>query len=266
MGISRNLGTAARSSSDGRSDAQWGAINATDAAVVLGARNLGAAITSDLLERGVRVATVARTRDDLDLLERERAVPLQADAADPEQLGQALAGAAAQIGPLDLIVNAVSAIRPPDDGSGFGGGPLISASMAGFEGWTVPVARQAFVALKVGARALHGRGGAIVQVVGAPARRANPERGLMAAGGAAVRALTHAAAQELRAEGIHVALLIVDGIIASPKTAQMSRRMASDALVRQQDVIEAVCFLAAQSARGMTHELVITPTGDRWLP
>ena len=266
MGISSNVETAVRSSSNGASDAQWGAINATDAAVVLGARNLGAAITSDLLERGVRVATVARTRSDSEPLERGGAVLLQADAADPEQLGQALATAAAQIGPLDLIVNAVSAIRPPDDGSGFGGGPLISASMAGFEGWTVPVARQALVALKVGARALHGRGGTIVQVVGAPARRANPERGLMAAGGAAVRALTHAAAQELRGEGIHVALLIVDGIIASAKTAQMSRTMAPEALVRQADVTEAVCFLAAQSARGMTHELVITPAGDRWLP
>ena len=92
MGISSNLGTAARSSSNGRSDPQWGAINATNAAVVLGARNLGAAITSDLLERGVRVAAVARTRGDLDLLERGGAVPLQADAADPEQLGEALAG------------------------------------------------------------------------------------------------------------------------------------------------------------------------------
>ncbi len=202
----------------------------------------------------------------MDLLERGGALPLQADAADPEQLGEALAGAAAQIGPLDLIVNAVSAIRPPDDGSGFGGGPLISASMPGLRaGPSRSRARRSW-RFKVGARALQGRGGTFVQVVGAPARRANPERGLMAAGGAAVRAITHAAAQELRAEGIHVALLIVDGIIASPKTAPMSRGMAPEALVRQEDVIEAVCFLAAQSARGMTHELVITPAGDRWLP
>jgi hypothetical protein len=42
--------------------------------------------------------------------------------------------------------------------------------------------------------------------------------------------------------------------------------MATDALVRQQDVTQAVRFLATQSARGMTHELVITPVGDRWLP
>lgn len=266
MRTSTNVERVAEPSGDGGRDTGRRAANATRAAVVLGARNLGAAITRAMLARGVPVATVARTQGDLDLLDDRGAIAFQADAADPEQLERALSQAAAQIGPLDLIVNVVSAVSPPSDGSGFGGGPLLSASMAGFEGWTVPAARQAFVALKVGGRALHERGGTLVQVVGAPARRANPERGLLAAGAAAVRALTHAAAQELRGEGIHVALLIVDGIIASPKTAQMTRGMAPDALVRQEDVIEAVTFLAAQSTRGMTHELVITPSGDRWVP
>jgi NAD(P)-dependent dehydrogenase (short-subunit alcohol dehydrogenase family) len=266
MRTSRNVGQVRQRSGNGRTHAEWSTATGTHAAVVLGARNLGAAITRDLLDRGLRVATVARTRADLDPLAGDGAIAFQADAADAEQLGQALSAAAAQIGPLDLIVNAVSAVSPPGDGSGFGGGPLPSASMAGFEGWTVPAARQAFVALKIGASALSRRGGTIIQVVGAPARRANAGRGLIAAGGAAVRALTHAAAQELRAEGIHVALLIVDGIIASPKTAKMTRGMAPEALVLQEDVIQAVTFLAAQSPRGMTHELVITPAGDRWLP
>jgi NAD(P)-dependent dehydrogenase (short-subunit alcohol dehydrogenase family) len=236
------------------------------AAVVLGARNLGGAITRDLLSKGSRVATVARTQSDLDLLEQDGAITVRADAADLGQLGEALCAAAAKLGPLDLIVNAVSAARPPDDGSGFGGGALAAASMAGFDGWTVPVARQAFVFLRAGAQALEGQSGTLVQITGAPARRANSQRGLIAAGMAAVRALAHAAAQELRQGGIHVALLIVDGIIESPKTAHMSAGMSPEALVRQQDVVDAVRFLATQAPRGMTHELVITPAGDRWLP
>jgi hypothetical protein len=83
---------------------------------------------------------------------------------------------------------------------------------------------------------------------------------------AAVRALAQAAAQELRQAGIHVALLIVDGIIESPKTARLTAGTASEALVRQQNVVDVVRVLATQSPRGMTHELVITPAGDRWLP
>jgi NAD(P)-dependent dehydrogenase (short-subunit alcohol dehydrogenase family) len=236
------------------------------AAVVLGARNLGGAITRDLLASGTRVATVARTPTDLKALEAEGAIAICADASDPDELGDALERAAGDLGPLDLIVNAVSTARPPGDGTGFGGGSVAAASMAGFDGWTLPAARQAFVFLRAGAHALEGRPGTLIQVTGAPARRANPQRGLIAAGMAGIRALAHACAQELRANGIHVALLIVDGIIESPKTASMSAGMQIDALVRQQDVVHAVRFLATQSPRGMTHELVITAAGDRWLP
>lgn len=52
-------------------------------AVVLGAQNLGGAISRDLLASGIRVATVARTQADLDALEAEGAITVRADAADP---------------------------------------------------------------------------------------------------------------------------------------------------------------------------------------
>jgi NAD(P)-dependent dehydrogenase (short-subunit alcohol dehydrogenase family) len=234
------------------------------AAVVLGARNLGGAITRDLLSAGTRVATVARTAVDLETLESEGALGICADAADSNELRRAFEQAATELGPLALLVNAISVARP--SGGGFGGGAIAEASMDGFDGWAVPPARHAFVFLREGARALAGRGGTLIQIAGAPARRAHPERGLIAAGMAGVRALAHASAQELRASGVHVALLIVDGIIESPKTAQMSAGMPADALVRQDDVAHAIRFLATQSARGFTHELVITAAGDRWLP
>lgn len=235
------------------------------AAVVLGARNLGGAITRDLLAHGLRVATVAQTPADLEPLKAEGAITIRADAADSNQLREALARAASELGPLDLIVNAVS-LRPPDDGNGFGGGTVATASTGGFDRWATPAARQAFVFLHEGTRALAGRCGTLVQITGAPARRASAERGLIAAGMAGVRALAHASAQELRGIGVHVALLIVDGIIESPKTGRMAAGMPADALVRQQDVAHAIRFLAAQSPRGMTHELVLTAAGDRWLP
>jgi NAD(P)-dependent dehydrogenase (short-subunit alcohol dehydrogenase family) len=235
-------------------------------AVVLGARNLGGAITRDLLARGTRVATIARTQADLDALALDGALPIRADVTDADQLAAALERAAAAQGPPELFVNAVSASRPPGDGSGFGGGALDAATPAGFEGWAVAVAQQAFVFLGAAIRTLAGRGGTIVQIAGAPARRANPERGPVAAGMAAVRALAHASAQEQREQGRHVALLIVDGIIESPKTLRLAAGLPPEALVRQSDVVAAVNFLAAQSNRGLTHELVITPSGGRWLP
>jgi NAD(P)-dependent dehydrogenase (short-subunit alcohol dehydrogenase family) len=234
-------------------------------AVVLGARNLGAAIARGLLADGYRVASVARTATDLELLEAEGAVGIRADAADPASLAAAFDRAAGEIGAADVAVNAVS-LRPPDDGGPFGGGALAAASPDAFDAWTVPVARQAFLFLSAGARALAERGGTLVQVTGAPARRAAPERGLLAAGQAALRALAHAAAQEHRRDGVRVKLLIVDGIIESPKTARMTEGMPREALVRQDDVVDAIRYLASQSARGLSHELVLTPAGGTWVP
>jgi NAD(P)-dependent dehydrogenase (short-subunit alcohol dehydrogenase family) len=234
-------------------------------AIVLGARNLGGAIARRFLADGYQVVSVARTAADLDALAADGATPMKADVTDPEALGGLFERTAELIGPPDVIVNAVS-LRPPDDGGPFGGGRLAAATPAAFDAWTVPAARQTFLFLSIGARALAPGGGTLVQVTGAPARRAAPERGLIAAGQAAVRSLVQAAAQEHRQDGVHVKVLIVDGIVESPKTARMTAGMPTEALVAQEDVAQAVRYLAAQSPRGLSHELVLTPTGGSWVP
>ena len=234
-------------------------------AVVFGARNLGGAIARGLLADGYQVASVARTKADLDRLAAEGAFPVSADVTDPDALAGAVTRAAELIGAPDVLVNAVS-LRPPDDGGPFGGGAIAKAPPSAFDAWALPAPRQAFLFLSAGARALAGRGGTLVQVTGAPARRAAAQRGLVAAGLAGVRALAHAAALELRGDRIQVKLLIVDGIIESPKTTRMTDGMSPAALVCQDDVVAAVRYLATQSARGVSHELVLTPSGNRWVP
>jgi len=99
----------------------------------------------------------------------------------------------------------------------------------------------------------------IVQVTGGSARRGMPGRGLWAAGAFGVRALTQAAASELREQEIHVALLIVDASIdrsGGDNTATADPGSLADAVV----------YLAAQSPRAMTHELQVTPARDNWTP
>jgi NAD(P)-dependent dehydrogenase (short-subunit alcohol dehydrogenase family) len=236
-------------------------------AVVLGARNLGGAILDHLLAQGWRAAGVARSAETLGAVEARGALALEADAADPAALGAALARAREEHGSLDLVVNAVSAARPPGAGP-FGGGPLADATVEAFRGWTAAVAEQSFAFLSAGAAALRetGGGGTLVQVTGGSSRRAMPGRGLWAAGAFATRALVQAAAQELREEGIHVALLVVDATIESPKTANFTGDAPPDSLASQEEIARAVAYLAEQGARGLTHELVVTPAGDRWVP
>lgn len=234
--------------------------------VVLGARNLGGAIVDHFLGLGCNVAAVARSDETLDAVRGRGALPVAADAADRDGLSAALANVRAQLGSVDAVVNAVSAARAPGSGP-FGGGELADADGAAFEGWTVAVAQQAFAFLSAGARALRqSGGGTLVQITGGSSRRAMPGKGLWAAGAFATRALVQAAAQELRGEGIHVALLAVDATIESPKTAAFTGDQPRDGLADQGQVAEAVAFLVAQRGRALTHELVVTPTGDTWVP
>jgi NAD(P)-dependent dehydrogenase (short-subunit alcohol dehydrogenase family) len=234
--------------------------------VVLGARNLGGAIIDHFLARGWNAAGVARSEDTLARVRGRGAVAIAADASDPEALAQALATARGQLGSVDAVVNAVTAARPTGPGP-FGGGRLAEADLDAFRGWTVAVAEQAFVFLSTGQLALRENGGgALIQITGGSSRRAMPGRGLWAAGAFATRALVQAAAQELRGEGIHVALLAVDATIQSPRTAAFTQAEPTDALADMGQVAEAVRFLVEQGARAYTHELTVTPAGERWVP
>ena len=85
--------------------------------------------------------------------------------------------------------------------------------------------------------------------------------GIWAAGWHGVRALTRAAAEELRDSGIHVALVVVDGPIESPKTRQALAGLAPDLSNDQAEIAAAVAFLAGQGARGRANELTLTPGG-----
>jgi len=234
--------------------------------VVLGARNLGGAIIDHFLDRGWNAAGVARSEDTLTRVRERGALAVEADASEPASLRNALATARQQYGSLDAVINAVSAYRVPRGGT-FGGGELADADLDAFRGWTVAVAEQAFAFLSAGAAALRENGGgALVQITGGSSRRAYPGRGLWAAGAFATRALVQAAAQELRGDGIHVALLAVDATIESPKTAAYTRDVARDALADMSEVARAVAFLVEQGGRALTHELQVTPAGERWIP
>ena len=173
--------------------------------------------------------------------------------------------ASAAHGSVDLVVNAASPYGGDRSGP-FGGGELVEAAPSAFDAWAAPPARAAFTFLSATGRFLLAQGepATVVQVTGGSARRAMPGRGLWAAGAFGVRALTQAAALELRGHGIHVALLIVDAGI--DPLAGAGSGGPTDALADPRELAAAVRFLADQGARGATHELQVTPLAERWVP
>ena len=215
---------------------------------------------------GWAVTGAARTQSTLDGVTASGALALEADVTDPASVYGVLEHAAAAHGRVDLMVNAASAYGGHRTGP-FGGGPIADADLDGFDSWAAAPARAAFSFLSAGARfaVAQGRPSTLVQVTGGSSRRAFPGRGLWAAGAFGVRAITNAAALELRPLGIQVALLIVDAGI-QPLDGSTRPGISPDALADPHRIADAVLFLGNPDARSATHELQLTPLAENWTP
>ena len=235
-------------------------------ALIFGARNLGRAIVERLRTEGWSVAAVARSDATLETVSSYGALALRGDVTDPASVRGAIDEAAAAHGGVDLVVNAASAYGGTRSGP-FGGGPLADAAPDAFDAWAAAPGRAAFTFLSTAARyALEqARPATLIQVTGGSSRRAIAGRGLWAAGAFGVRAITQAAALELREHGIHVALLIVDAGI-EPFEGGGREGVDRAALADPREIAGAVAFLAEQGARSATHELQVTPLAERWVP
>jgi NAD(P)-dependent dehydrogenase (short-subunit alcohol dehydrogenase family) len=226
--------------------------------LVFGARNLGRVLARDLYAEGWRVAAVARTESTIEQLKDEvpDAVGLIGDAAKAEDVERIFA----DVGDVDLVVNAITTTPSY-------GGPIHEAPPDALDAYVGALLPGIFNVLRVGGRVLAGqKKGTLVQMTGGSARRGNPSRGAWAAAAFATRALVQSQAAELRDQGVHVALLVVDAIIESEKTKHMLEDAPPEKSASMEDVARAIKYLHEQSPRAWTHELQLTPALERWVP
>ena len=226
--------------------------------LVFGARNLGRVVASVFAADGWKVAGVARSKETIRLFEIDvpGSVGVIADATDSSEVERVFR----DIGDVDLVVNAIT--TTPSFG-----GPLHEAPPSALEPYVGDLLPAIFNVLRLGGQALVERGrGTLVQVTGGSARRGNPGRGPWAAAAFATRALVQAQAAELRERNVHAALLIVDALIESDKTAKWLEDEPPEKSASMEDVAEAIRYLHRQSPRGWTHELQLTPSLERWVP
>jgi NAD(P)-dependent dehydrogenase (short-subunit alcohol dehydrogenase family) len=222
--------------------------------VVFGARNLGRTIARRFVAHGWEAVAVARSEETLASL-ADGIHGIRADATKADEVERVFAEA----GEVDLVVDAITSAPSF-------GGAVHELPPDALEPYIHGLLPGVFNVLRVGGRVLVAKGGGtLVQITGGSARRGNPGRGPWAGAAFATRALVQSEAAELRELGVHVALLIVDGTIESPKTAGWLGD-EPDASVSEDEVATAVAYLAAQSPRAWTHELQLTPRLDRWVP
>jgi NADP-dependent 3-hydroxy acid dehydrogenase YdfG len=216
--------------------------------LVLGAKGLGRTVAEHMIGLGWSATGVSRTQDTADSFPGRGVV---ADISDPEQLR----GVVDDAGPIDLAVNAIS------PRGRFGGGDLITTDERAMAPYLEQLLPAVFGFYRIVGAAMVARGsGTIVQVTGGSARRALPGRAPWGAGAAATRALSQAAANELRAGGVHACLLVCDGSFGGPGDDDGGEKIDTVELAK------AVHYIHEQARSAWTHELVVTPIGDRWTP
>jgi NADP-dependent 3-hydroxy acid dehydrogenase YdfG len=233
------------------------------AAVVFGARRLGRGIAGHLSGSGWAVTAGARSESTItDLGEVHPEVHgVAVDLGEPGATGRVLEDARDRFGRLDLVVNAIS--DPQVSASALSREAGASAAFKSAIGTAVSPVHHV-VDAAVGILRAQG-GGCFIQITGGLALGAKPGTGALAATGYATRALIEGAVPEARGDGVHVALLVIRGLVESDLTADALEGKPETASMTDDDVTAAVDFLVAQGdARAWTHELVLTPPAAPW--
>ncbi len=231
--------------------------NLKNALVVGVGPGLGEAAARRLAAEGHRVSVAARRGDRLSALAEELGgIAVSMDATDPGSVLAGLAQVTEAHGPLDTVVWNVG-------GAVFG--DLEKVDLAALDLGLGTNTRGLFVLAKETLPGMAARGGGALVITGATASlRGKPFTTAFAAGKAAQRSLAQSIARQYGPQGVHVALIIVDGMVGSEgMRARMPNRPA-ESFIEPDGYADAVAFLVGQRRSAWTFELDIRPHVESW--
>ncbi|MCR8914129.1 SDR family NAD(P)-dependent oxidoreductase [Marinobacter panjinensis] len=218
----------------------------------------GEAFVRRFSDEGFRVAMLARSEDYLKQLEQsiEGARAFVCDMMEPEQITAVLAAIESELGPVSVMMyNA-------------GGGVFKNveeASLEEFEAnWRLNV-QGLVAATKAALPQLRQHDTASIIVTSASAAtRGRANTAPFASAKAAQRSLAQSLARQLGPEKIHVANVVIDGVVDLPRTRAMLADKPDDFFVQPLAVADAVWTLCQQDPSAWTFELDIRPFGENW--
>ena len=218
----------------------------------------GEAFVRRFSDEGFQVAMIARTEDYLKQLEQSvaGAHAFPCDMMEPEQIASVMTAIESRLGPVSvLLYNA-------------GGGVFKSveeASLEDFEAnWRINV-QGLVAAAKAALPQLRQHDTASIIVTSASAAtRGRANTAPFASAKAAQRSLAQSMARQLGPEKIHVANLVIDGMVDLPRTREMLPDKPDEFFVQPAAVADAVWALCQQAPSAWTFELDIRPFGENW--
>ena len=217
----------------------------------------GASFSRRFSAVGYRVAMLARSDDRL--RELEAAIPnskgYAVDVADPASVASGFARIHAELGPVSVLVH--------NAGSGMFADFLSSTPEMLEHAWRVNTLGLLLCGQAV-VPDMTGAGGAIIVIGATASLRGGANFAAFASAKAAQRSLAQSMARSLGPQGIHVALVIVDGVIDIPNTRAMLPDRPDDFFLQPDAIAAAVLHLVQQDRSAWTFELDVRPYKEKW--
>ncbi len=218
----------------------------------------GEAFARKFAQEGYQVALLSRNEDYLQGLENQ--IPgtkaYGFDASDAASAERVFPTIKSDLGPIDtLLYNA---------GSGVFGNVDALELQAVEDAWRVNT-YGLFAAVKAVLPQLREQGGGNIVVTGATsAVKHSANFTAFTSAKAAQRAMAQSLAKHLGPEKIHVAYVIVDGVIDLPRTREMIKDADDDFFLKPDDIASAVYYLTQQPQSTWTFELDVRPYKEKW--
>lgn len=232
-----------------------------EVAVVAGVGpGLGAALARKFASEGSAVALLARSVDFLNALADElrrsgaRAYPCPTDLTDADAVSEAFVRVRGELGSVSVLINHV--------GSGVWGG-FNKLTVEDFRATWERCALAAFLCTKqvVPDMLMHG-GGSILFTGATSSIRGRKGAPAFSSAKFAVRGLADSLARELWPQGIHVAHIIVDGVIDTEAVRAQMPDAASEPMLNPDDMAETYWALSRQKPGAWTFELELRPKAE----
>jgi NAD(P)-dependent dehydrogenase (short-subunit alcohol dehydrogenase family) len=223
---------------------------------------LGASLARKFAKEGCRVAVLARSSDFVERLREEirqhgtEIVAIRADIAESDQVTAAFERIRKQLGPVDVLVNNASAGGPF-------GQPFVEVTPESFmRGWKVGVLGAFLCSQAVVPDMIIRNAGCILFTGATSSVRGGAITFSSAKFG--LRGLAQALARELWPKGIHVAHVVIDGVIRETETELGADEQTPEPLMNPAAIADAYWALIKQDRSAWSMEIDLRPDREKF--
>ncbi len=233
-------------------------MNGRTAAVLGVGPGLGAAVARRFAREGFAVALMARREESVANVQEQietaggTALPISTDATDPASVAAAFERVRGELGDPEVFVYNAGAFQM---------GGILDLSPEKFDECFKANCAGAFYAAQQVLPAMVEAGRGTVLLTGATATlRGSARFSALAVGKFGLRALAQSMAREFGPQGIHVAHVVIDGQIDTPRLREMSPDREDHTMLSPDAIAETYWQLHSQESTAWTLELDLRPS------